>query len=474
MGRSYNYYHYNTFYEKTTPIEVENGISLKKQRGDVGEHWWSKKWIAYLKSLNMGARLTRGKAYARKGQIISLEIRNAIVIAKVQGSYREPYTVQIRLQSISSPQWKKIINLLASQAIYASKLLNGKMPQNIEGLFTEASVELFPSSKGDLKTDCSCPDYANPCKHIAAVYYLLAEKFDENPFLIFELRGKSKDALISMLREIRTKKALDSPPQSEDISRKITNMNSGEKKSLLEKGNGFFWHGEKAKYVNSISFSPSNLNAELLAKIEPSPITIENKNLSNILRKTYLSLTNITLERINQSFKLVEEEMINEGTGKLKQKINVIVSPDLKKTSNQKILQKINSIVNEKDLKRKWELIENIQTQDEEFSSIPQKHKNSMINALKSLILEWMEYEWDYRPDNTIVQAILTLKHLLVDRRDKIGKIKVSGWDYWFHNFWRKHFRFRNLKKEFRKQNFLICRVEDSWTLLNNHNGQSN
>ncbi len=92
---------------------------------------------------------------------------------------------------------------MAAQAIFAAKLLAGEMPQNIEEAFAAAQVGLFPEKRGDLATSCSCPDPSNPCKHIAAVYYLLGERFDADPFLIFELRGRSKDQISAMLRARR-------------------------------------------------------------------------------------------------------------------------------------------------------------------------------------------------------------------------------------------------------------------------------
>ena len=478
MGRYYrNYYHYE-YYKKTTPIEVENGISLSKQRGDIVEQWWSKKWISYLKSLNMGARLTRGKTYARKGQIISLDIANGKVIAKVQGSYREPYTVQIKLKAILKSQWKKIIDLLASQAIYASKLLNGKMPQDIEKIFSKADVELFPSSKSDLKTECSCPDYANPCKHIAAVYYILAEKFDENPFLIFELRGKSKNDLIEMLREARTKTAIDISPPLNDSPQNLSTIQSSKESTLLKKGVDFFWQGEKANYVNSISLSPSNLNAELLMRIEPSPIILENNNLSDVLRKTYLSLTEITLDRINQSFKFDEDDEIDKKAEEsesntqmepnldLNRDLNAILPSKRKEKSKRMITQEINSIVNEEILDQKWEKILTILAQDDDLSYISQKSMVTIINVIKSLISEWMDEKSGSRPDNKIVQATLTVKRLSNIQRSKSGKQMTTDWNYWFHNFWKKNFRCKNLKKEFRKQKFSISKVAEYWTLL--------
>ncbi len=490
MGRRYNNYYHYEYYKKTTPIEVENGISLSKQRGDIAEQWWSKRWISYLKSLNMGARLTRGKSYARKGQIISLDIVNGKVIAKVQGSYREPYTVEIKLKAILKSQWNKIIKLLASQAIYTSKLLNGIMPQDIEKIFTKADVELFPSSRSDLKTDCSCPDYANPCKHIAAVYYILAEKFDEDPFLIFELRGKSKDDLIAMLREARTKTAIDLSTPLNIFPQNLSNIQSKKENTLLEKGVDFFWQGEKANYVNFISFSPSNLNAELLMKIEPSPIILENNNLSDILRKTYLSLTEITLDRINQSFRFNEDETLDEtNDGEKDDEIDKkaeesrsntqkepnsdlnlnlkAISPQKRKKNLKKITtQTINSIINEEILDQKWDKILRLLAKDDDLSSLSQKSMTIMVNVIKTLILKWMHDKSGSRPDNKIVQAIITAKRLSNVRKNTSGEQMATDWNCWFHNFWKKNFRCRNLKKEFRKQNFSINKVEEYWTLL--------
>jgi uncharacterized Zn finger protein len=121
----------------------------------------------------------------------------------VQGSRRTPYKVNIQLKPLTTQQWDKVLDALAQQAIFAAQLLNGEMPTDVEEVFEAAKVPLFPASRGDLKTSCSCPDWANPCKHIAAVYYLLGERFDEDPFLLFELRGRSQKEIASALSERR-------------------------------------------------------------------------------------------------------------------------------------------------------------------------------------------------------------------------------------------------------------------------------
>ncbi|MBN1485750.1 MAG: SWIM zinc finger family protein [Chloroflexia bacterium] len=201
--RSSYYDGYWPRYTPTRPIEVEGGIKAKSRSGKFVKNWWADRWIAALKRLMDSGRLGRGRSYARRGQVLEIKVETGRISARVQGSRRTPYKVSIQLQPLSKQQWEQVFDVLAEQAIFAAQLLNGEMPADIEQVFDAAEVPLFPSSRGDLQTDCSCPDWANPCKHIAAVYYLLGERFDEDPFLLFELRGRGKEQVAAALRERR-------------------------------------------------------------------------------------------------------------------------------------------------------------------------------------------------------------------------------------------------------------------------------
>jgi uncharacterized Zn finger protein len=217
------YSNYWPRYETTRPIEVEDGIKAKSKRGKFVENWWADRWIKALKGLMDSGRLSRGRSYARRGQVIEINIKRGRISARVQGSRRTPYKVQIELQPLSDRRWDAVFDALAEQAIFAAQLLNGEMPAEIDQVFEAVKVPLFPAARGDLKTDCSCPDWANPCKHIAAVYYLLGERFDEDPFLMFELRGRSKDEIVAALRERRVQgmqvadEAADAPETIEPV-----------------------------------------------------------------------------------------------------------------------------------------------------------------------------------------------------------------------------------------------------------------
>jgi uncharacterized Zn finger protein len=190
------------WYPKSKPRRPANGIKAQSGR-QFGKTWWASRWLDALERLVDPGRLTRGRSYARSGQVLNLDIRPGRVASRVQGSRPKPYQVQIEIKLLSEKEWERVADAMAEQAIFAAKLLSGEMPQNIEEAFATAKVSLFPASQGDLKTECSCPDWSNPCKHIAAVYYLLGEQFDADPFLIFRLRGKSKDEIIAMLRARR-------------------------------------------------------------------------------------------------------------------------------------------------------------------------------------------------------------------------------------------------------------------------------
>ncbi len=191
------------------------GIKVKK----IGATWWGKRWIEALEKLSVGYsnRLSRGRTYARAGRVHDLEVAPGEVTASVTGSRPRPYEVSLRLPVLSREAWERVTAEMARQAVFAAELLAGHMPQDIDQAFRAAGQSLFPMKATELKTDCSCPDWANPCKHVAATHYVLGEAFDKDPFLIFELRGQSKNAVLGALRKLRTGGASKAKPTGEGM-----------------------------------------------------------------------------------------------------------------------------------------------------------------------------------------------------------------------------------------------------------------
>ncbi len=186
-----------------------------------GREWWVERWLELLDSYRFKKRLERGRNYAREGNVLSIEFAERQVFAKVQGSEAEPYQVALSLEPFpdenrervikmmsqkpfTDEDWDCIIQTISQKAIYTAQLLAGEMPADIEEVFTANGLSLFPYTLSDVRSRCSCPDKANPCKHIAALYYQLGARFSEDPFVIFQLRGRTKEQILEALRVIRS------------------------------------------------------------------------------------------------------------------------------------------------------------------------------------------------------------------------------------------------------------------------------
>jgi uncharacterized Zn finger protein len=193
----------NRLVKPSEPREARGGIKARSETGEFGKNWWAKRWIRAMERLVPAARLQRGQSYARSGQVLSLDEITGGISAKVQGSRARPYKVNITVSPLNDETWEKVLDVLSNQAIFAAQLLAGQMPSNIEEAFSAAGASLFPSQRGDLTSECSCPDWANPCKHIAATHYILGDRFDEDPFLLFRMRGRSQQEILDGLETRR-------------------------------------------------------------------------------------------------------------------------------------------------------------------------------------------------------------------------------------------------------------------------------
>jgi uncharacterized Zn finger protein len=170
--------------------------------------WWGQRFIAALERFTDTARLARGRGYASNDRIKSWKLEKGEMSAKIRGNVnpyfgviKEPtYTTVIALTPISAEDWALLVRHLGSRAAFVSRLLLNEMPDNIEKPFELLDLHLLPHNARDFKTRCSCPDYANPCKHVAGLCYFLSAQLDQDPFLLFELRGLPRTELIERLR----------------------------------------------------------------------------------------------------------------------------------------------------------------------------------------------------------------------------------------------------------------------------------
>ena len=289
--------------EPSKPRKVKNGIKSRSRKGNIGTTWWSKRWLKILESYGSewsSNRLQRGVKYARMGQVINFEISNGGISASVQGSRSNPYIVTISVKMIGSKQWKTAIEAISSQAIYAAKLLVGEMPADIEKVFEGVSARLFPS-KAEFKSHCTCPDSANPCKHIAAVCYIIAEEFDRNPFMIFELRGRSRDDILTSLRNTRSdgigrNDAKELLSYIDEKDNKSDNDGGTNVTTPLQNFVGSFWRTGKNYRLLDISMEPCRVNAAVIKRLgEPSFWRLQ-KNFVDIMEDIYGKVSSMALK----------------------------------------------------------------------------------------------------------------------------------------------------------------------------------
>ncbi len=255
------------------PRPVEDGLKARSTRGAIGQTWWSGRFVEVLEDIGLGNRLQRGRNYARKGQVISLDVDAGMVTALVQGSRARPYRVRIGITAFGKPEWSRLERTLARSAWYSAKLLAGEMPADIEEVFAAQGLSLFPATAGELSMDCSCPDWEVPCKHIAAAFYLLAEAFDDDPFTILAWRGREREDLLANLHAVRS----DGPPAADSADRAGAPL-----ADCLE--SYFTVTGEIPP-----ASPPATASGSLLDQLPPVNITVRGQNLAELLRPAYLA-----------------------------------------------------------------------------------------------------------------------------------------------------------------------------------------
>ena len=250
--------------------------------------WWSQRWLELLDSYRFKKRLERARNYARQGNILSIKFANAKVLAKVQGSEPEPYSVSLSLDSFTDEEWGFIVETMSQRAIFAAKLLAGEMPQNIEEVFTANGLSLFPFTLPEVHSKCSCPDKVNPCKHIGAIYYQLADRFSEDPFVLFQLRGRTKEQIISDLRKLRSANFED----TDDTSDAQETINNEQKSLKLDN----FWQYNQPLESSLVVIAPST-GETVLDVLGSIPLAKEDENIANV------KSTDIVMKYMNSLYK---------------------------------------------------------------------------------------------------------------------------------------------------------------------------
>ena len=240
--------------------------------------WWGDRFFSVMQSIGVARRIERGKRYARAERVLTVAVEPGRVAADVQGSRYEPYRVELTLRVFTDEEWERAVEALASQALFAAKLLSGEMPESIEDVFRELGLPLFPSSTRELQMECTCPDEVVPCKHVAALYYVLAERLDEDPFLLFRWRGKSRELL---LREIRRRRAAEASGRPAARAAEAS----------LEESLEDFWKLGEGFDAIAISIQPPAVSASLLKRLGLPEFWKPHPEIRGALERLYDKVT---------------------------------------------------------------------------------------------------------------------------------------------------------------------------------------
>ncbi|HYK67999.1 MAG TPA: SWIM zinc finger family protein [Streptosporangiaceae bacterium] len=277
-------------YPPSRPRKAAGGIKARSKRGPIGEQWWSRRFIEVLESLGLASRMSRGRSYARSGQVLGLDIGTGHVTAGVQGSRPKPYKVRLTVVPLTTAQWAAVEEALAARAVFRARLLAGEMPAEIEEVFAGCGTPLFPRTARDLEMSCSCPDWEVPCKHLAAVCYVLAEAFDDDPFAMLAWRGKGRDDLLAALRRLTGGRDDGGTLPVIDVSdRPLADFVSGGLRGAASPGqHGSFWEPSlspaRLRWLPPAVPAPPDL---LLRSVPPPLLTAGGQDLPTLLRPAY-------------------------------------------------------------------------------------------------------------------------------------------------------------------------------------------
>lgn len=240
---------------------------------------WAEAWIDALAQFSHPGRMRRGRQFADRKHIPQFVVRPGEVLAKVKEG-DAVYDVHIEVEQLDDETWDKILSILASRAIFSARLLAGEMPKEVAQVFEEVHAPLFPQAD-ELHASCTCVDWQVPCKHLAGLYYWLADRFEEDPFLLFQLRGRSKDDVLSALRSHhQTGHDTEAEVIEEDFPT-----------PALADSLPNFWDMDEASDAISYNISPPSISLPHLRRLGAPPFT--QLDLINLLSPIYQQVTEV-------------------------------------------------------------------------------------------------------------------------------------------------------------------------------------
>jgi uncharacterized Zn finger protein len=268
------------------PKRVQHGIKAIHQKGNFYQEWWGKRWISIIDSFYLGERLARGKRYARSGQVVDINFHPGKITASVQGTMYQPYQIEISINVWTEKEWNYFFRLIRSDPILLSQMISGKLTPELEKRTQSHGILLFPTKFQDFQTSCTCPDWSNPCKHVAAVFFLITEYLDKNPFLLLELRGKDQSDIIENLLPSISEEHVSLPEKKEN---KISPLSTK-----------YFWEPNPACQIPVYFTKPIECDALLIHQMGSFPLWQANDDFFEWWETLYRQNTEKIIQEMEQ------------------------------------------------------------------------------------------------------------------------------------------------------------------------------
>lgn len=271
---------------------------MPKSSHELEQSWWARRWLSFMESLGEeeASRLARGRAYARRGSVLRHTVQPGEATALVQGSYMETYTVRLRQAVFPDGVWNAALKTLAEQPALAAGLLARNLPSDLEALFNDLGVSLFPVSPREIEASCTCPDWAPICKHIAATMYTLAERMDADPFVLLALRGRTEAAITGTLRAHWSDRTHQAP---ESVPMEPTEETAATPRTEPLRVEDFYTAGPQLDDFR-LTITPPPVETALLARIGKPPFAGEHEDALTPLASAYTAVTQRALRTLRR------------------------------------------------------------------------------------------------------------------------------------------------------------------------------
>ena len=261
-------------YQKRNAPNAAPGASRK----EYGVTWWGRQWLQAFTDIDYSNRLPRGKTYANKGLAHDLELKGNTISAKVTGSQPRPYRVKISVPAFNQGSRERLLRIVTENPLFLSKLLNRELPPELNDACVAENIHIFPRRWDDLEGSCSCPDWATPCKHMAAVLFLVANEIDKNPFVVFALH------------EFDLIKALQESGYTESVGESVSITSINNLRQEISKGNTDFSFDEERFAALDFSILP-DCSEDLLRLLTEKPVFFPEGDFKKTLTTAYKSVS---------------------------------------------------------------------------------------------------------------------------------------------------------------------------------------